>query len=298
MPSLRLWGAKWWYVAGLYSPTSGNTLVAQGVLKYEVIKDTLIQEKPCKQIYRVESDGIPYEVIYIASSPDTFYVHQNNSEVYVYHPPTQKFLLQYDFSLNVGDTLISRLRCNKFIQILIETVDTVKINDIALRQIKGRNVLLDLFWQSNSFVATEKIGLFEGLFLDEIAPIQDYFCQEVSDSYVSATGLRCYEDTEIGLYHNAESTSPTCDYYEFTGIATNEAAAYTLPCRVGGQTIYFQLAQPPTEALSMDIYDMLGQQLYSGSYTDAQDLYLPNNQPYIAVLKQDHIFIQSQIFKL
>ncbi|MBK8443789.1 MAG: hypothetical protein IPL35_10455 [Sphingobacteriales bacterium] len=290
-------GAKWWYGTNCIYLTNCET--KNGYLQYTVLKDTIVHEKNCKMICRDEyaTSYYDYDGEELTFAPDTFYVHQNNSEVYVYHPPTQKFLLQYDFSLNVGDTLISRLRFNKFFQILIQSVDTVEINGMALRQLKGKVVATDAlaFWQDNSFVITEKIGLYSGFLIDEILDVQAYHFG-FTDYLIGSDELRCYEDTEIGLYHNEESKYPTCDYYEFTGIAANEAAAYTLPCRVGTQTIYFQLAQPPAEALSLDIYNMWGQQLYKGSYATAQHLYLSNNQPYIAVLKQDHIFIQSQIF--
>ncbi|MBK8443802.1 MAG: hypothetical protein IPL35_10520 [Sphingobacteriales bacterium] len=287
-------GAKWWYGMSGATPDLFGTI---GVLEYTSLKDTVIQEKNCKMIHRQEY-GSDYYSYYIPEfAPDTFYVYQNNSEVYVYNPPTQKFLLQFDFSLNVGDTLISRLRFNKFFQILIQSVNTVEINGMTLRQLKGKSISELAYWSDSSFVITEKIGLSSGFIIDEISDIQAYYYYNIPEQGYTCQGVRCYEDTEIGLYHNEESKYPTCDYYEFTGIAANEAAAYTLPCRVGGQTIYFQLAQPPAEALSLDIYNMWGQQLYKGSYADVQHLYLPNNQPYIAVLKQDHIFIQSQFFK-
>ncbi len=184
-------------------------------IKFTSEKDTLIFGENCKKItkrHKIECNNRP-EIEYLFSRNDT---------VFFLDTTFNEFQILYDFSANPTNSWIIKIK-NKEQE--IDTI-TITVDSVTTTQINGENLkTLYVTYDKDdenipeTYTSTiiEKIGDVKYMF--NWYPWSNVACDA---NYTS--GLRCYQDLDIGLYSTGIVDS--CDYtYIWTGIDNAESLA-------------------------------------------------------------------------
>ena len=119
-------GTKWYY-----NKQSLTTYPSHGYVVYEVVADTLIENKSCKQVLStsVSADGLTSKL------HDKFIFYENSNRIYYYL--NGNFDLMYDFGLNQGDELkvkiLSDVSNNPVSSLIIDSISTIQVNGQNLK---------------------------------------------------------------------------------------------------------------------------------------------------------------------
>jgi hypothetical protein len=119
-------GTKWYY-----NKQSLTSYPSHGYVVYEVVGDTLIENKSCKQVLStsVSADGSTSKL------HDKFIFYENSKSIYYYL--NGKFDLMYDFGLNKGDELkvkiLSDASNNPVSPLIIDSTSTIQVNGQTLK---------------------------------------------------------------------------------------------------------------------------------------------------------------------
>jgi len=119
--------AKWHYS----SSADGLAPFASEYFLYEVAKDTTYQNVLAKKIeithYRYAGDTL---------NRDPLYVYEKNDSVFYYNDQQQKYLLLYDFTASVGDTLLfptpDTNSIDSIFRIVIDSIGTDTISNVLV----------------------------------------------------------------------------------------------------------------------------------------------------------------------
>lgn len=154
---------------------------------FEVIGETTFHGKDCKIITGL-CQCSKYE--------DINYLYQNGDKIFIYATSVDSFRLLYDFGLIAGDTITVKGDEEGDSHFLIDSITNFQIGTLSLRT---QNIhMLDGIHQLGNKIY-EFIGA-EGCLFPVIA-----ICDP------GTAGLRCYEDSEIGL-QNFQIPEVPCDY--------------------------------------------------------------------------------------
>lgn len=235
-------GAKWHYTETIYQPHGGVSFFTA-----EVIKDTTIKDKQCRQIVSKGQCGY--------HTSDTNYVYQEDSIVFFYNINANTFQILYNFKAKKGDSWTSIIYVmHKFLDTLIATVDTVftvSINgfDLIRQGIKytypGLQACNICFYTAE---VTEIIGDIHFLF--------NLQSNKVICDGSSIDGLRCYEDSQFGFYSTGIADS--CEYiYTTTGIpkAVQNFDFELFPNPTSG---YLRIMNGNNDIMTFELRDMFG----------------------------------------
>ena len=119
-------GTKWYY-----NKQSLTSYPSHGYVVYEVVGDTLIENKSCKRVLStsVSADGST------SKQHDKFIFYENSKSIYYYL--NGKFDLMYDFGLNKGDELkvkiLSDASNNPVSPLIIDSTSTIQVNGQTLK---------------------------------------------------------------------------------------------------------------------------------------------------------------------
>jgi hypothetical protein len=187
-------GAKWHY--GVYE---NFWMDWQHYRTFEVIKDTVIEDKQCSVLQQM--DYFFYHPEDIIESYE--YLHQEQQKVFKWNKEYDTFDLLYDFSAEVGDSWIAPYSSYSIIDtatITVNAVDTVEISGKKLKRMTVTSSSFSSFGDNVQYI-TERIGGSGYLFL---------YGYSWDDVYIPR--FRCYDDDEIS-YHLTQ-----CDFIT-TGIS-------------------------------------------------------------------------------
>ncbi len=180
--------AKWYYYIPQYIGTWGPT----GAIKIEVVKDTVINSTQCKllsQLYYPHQNDSTWEA--------NIYAYEKNDSVYFLRNDT--FILTYDFSLPIGDSISMRNyydgadslpgnvcpQADTFMRLPITSSGVISANGQTLR-----------YYTSSGFTVIEKLGSTEFIY-PYYNCLLDY----------TQPQLACYFDSLVGTYQ-IDSTLP------------------------------------------------------------------------------------------
>lgn len=188
-------GAKWYYTEEFAFSGDVDFLLIQSV------KDTIILNKNCREL---NCEALCWNKCGLQ------YVYSSNDSVFFYDDELDKFQLLYFFSDKINDTWYIQIynwdESMDTFKVNVDSIYTVSINDEVLRAydvtytIKEYSDDFDLSYSSK---VIEKIGDTHYLF---------YMPEEtrlLCDENFSR-GLRCYEDSQFGLYSTGIADS--CNY--------------------------------------------------------------------------------------
>ncbi len=178
-------GAKWYFnnVEGYDPPSTGYVTI-------ESIGDTLLIEKLAKimKITYFSSDGIIHNLGFE-------YTYQDNNKIFYYK--NGKYYLLYDFGAVIGDTL--KIYSNKPNGCGFDTIGTIKIRETGISVINNDSLRFyevipvnNSIWTINGKIF-ERIGSMQYMF-----PLTNNICGLMD--YIEVGGLRCYTDSDFGIY--------------------------------------------------------------------------------------------------
>jgi len=177
-------------------------------IKFESVKDTMMMGKNCRKITKRHK-------LVCNDRPLNEFMYQENGKVYFYDPHFEAFQVLYDFSANQFDswTILVKddpLRNVDTLTIVVDSTDMVNINGTDLKQLYITYwFIYDYFDEGNIDTMIyhsriiERIGDVQYMF--NYAPVWSFTCD---GNYTN--GLRCYEDTIVGLHETGLAES--CDY--------------------------------------------------------------------------------------
>jgi len=217
-------------------------------IKFTSEKDTLIYGELCKKITK------RHKLICI-DRPDTEYLFTRNDTVFFFDHHFADFQILYDFNATVGDSWIIKIKDED------ENIDTltVTVDSISTTEINGHNLktLYVTYYKSNgnpySYTSTiiERIGDIKYMF-------NWYPWTNMACDYNYTPGLRCYEDSTIGLYSRV--TSYSCDYvYSWSGNKTKNLGKIELFPNPVHNIVEIKTGQ--LSDYSIDLLDLTGKKL-------------------------------------
>ena len=162
------------------------TFPAHGYEKYTVIGDTVINDTIAKLINKeiVLYDGQEYSGFQI--------VHESNSRVYYWDG--ERFMLMYDLSLNVGDTLdFYTLDC------YCDSVSPFIVNSVYIENIDGVDLKVQEFSCTMYGIFGDDINeIYSDRIIERIGSEKQFiYYPECPADEFAYTGLRCYNDDEV-----------------------------------------------------------------------------------------------------
>ncbi len=210
-------GATWHYSESFFYPLP----YLEYFMKFEVTGDTIIDGQNCSIIHK-DGKAVCYD------RPDYEFVYSSNDTVFVYDQNYSVFRILYDFNANVGDSWefivdgFDPATDQDTNVIVVDSTDTVVINGQSLKRLYVTYQFTsdDLGYYEYPSTIIERLGDTKYMF--------NYYTDilMVCDANWSS-GLRCYEDTIIGLYETGIADS--CEYFElYNSIPENESSSFTI----------------------------------------------------------------------
>ncbi len=251
-------GACWHY--------NFSAFAVEGYYKINCIGDTLINNINCrvleKKMYRWTALW-GFDTLVVGRE----YTYSDQNKVYIYRFNT--FYTLYDFSANIGDTIIiagtnkySTSGCDSIGAIRIDSTGTMNINGEILRYISVSPTPTSKWgWYAR---IVEKIGPIyryqNNLDYNYLFPIKLDYCGMQLDELSEGGYLRCYSEPN-GFIYKQLGSAPDCDY--IIGISEKdelkkEFIIYPNPATTQTTITFTQL----TKESRLQIYNMLGQMVY------------------------------------
>ena len=200
-------GAEWYYNE-LFA-TSGDV----DYIKLTSEKDTLINGEICRKVTKRHR-------LACKDRPDVEYLFSKNDTVFFLDTIFNEFQILYVFNAQVGDSWIIKVKSEEqVVDTLIITVDSVSIVQINEFDLKALHVTYANYDENYPIEYTstiiEKIG--------DVLYMFNWYRADLFCDMNFTNGLRCYQDSVIGLYSTGIVDS--CDYTLLgTGIDENERA--------------------------------------------------------------------------
>jgi len=191
-------GASWYYNQTIFFPP-GNSYVHMEVTGEEIINGKL---------YRIVSGGC------FCGEQLGNYLHQDGDKIYRYDPEDNQSSLLYDFTLLPGDTMSYYSEITDVTHYVLDSISYLILDSTLLRvqhfhKLEG--------WLEMGTTIYERIGS-AGCLYPQIG-----FCDPLTG------GLRCYEDTIIGL-QKFIPPEMECDYVTGTfDVGSSNLALYPNP---------------------------------------------------------------------
>ena len=189
-------GATWHYNIPSYMGTLGGG----GAIKIEVVKDTTINNTPCKILSHLSYNG-PNDSVW----EKNIYAHERNDSVYFLRNDT--FLLTYDLSQPLGDSITMRLYYDSIANVhpdvncwSADTTLRFHIDSSGVINQNGQTLRYYFAFQSATPEIIEKIGSTQFIY-------PYYNC--IIDWAMPQ--LTCYSDSVLGLYQ-VDSTMPCLSF--------------------------------------------------------------------------------------
>jgi hypothetical protein len=263
-------GAAWHYTEEIFMPI----VIDEDYIKFESVKDTIYEGKLCRKITK-------RHYITCSDRPETEYMYSENGKVWFWDPAFNTFQVLYDFGAGPGQSwtiLIAdvSLSDTDTLIVTVDSTDTVLINGISLKRLfvtyDFRNELIVPFTYTGEII--ESVG--DLYYMFNFAYQWAFAC----DGNFSG-GLRCYEDSVIGLYETGLADS--CTYvHTLTGIGP-DAAKDVVKIRPNPADEAVIVESETPEPLQYVIQDPAGRILQRGR-TDDGRIITSGLQPGICVL--------------
>ncbi|MBP9190566.1 MAG: T9SS type A sorting domain-containing protein [Chitinophagales bacterium] len=202
-------GAEWHYE--IRHPFDG----AVEFSTINVVGDTIIAGKVCRILIKENRPGC-YGGAYID------YIYEEDSVVYFYDSNFDAFQILYDYTANQGEYWSTKVPAYTepdvydSIQLYIDSIKYEVINDKSLKAlyVTMTHSYLESYGFKFRTIIYEKIGSY-----DYLQIYFDRYFGLCDDQY--SYGLRCYEDSEFGLYETG--LAATCDTtYILTSVTESE----------------------------------------------------------------------------
>ena len=242
MPEFAPIGATWHYtIHEIWGEV--HTAVCQST------GDAVIGGKPCRHITGAEE----------------LFVYRDSLQIFIYDSANTQpqWRLLYDFGKNVGDTFF----------VATPNWDNSGDDTIAVLVLAKGDTVINGFTLPYMVLASESVGLsnygFEGKAIMNI--LHEYFFYPYGAWIDPAVGgLRCYEDSALGLY---QLQSP-CVYNWIGMDDASENATFDIFPNPSSNEITINFSNPHSETTVLQVLDVAGRQLHLPS-TNENRILLP-----------------------
>ncbi|MBN1968672.1 MAG: T9SS type A sorting domain-containing protein [Candidatus Delongbacteria bacterium] len=248
-------GAEWYYNEKFAS--SGDI----DFIKFTSEKDTIINGENCRKITKRHK-------IYCYERPDTEFILNRNDTVFFFDPLFNDFQNLYVFSANNNDSWKIKVEGeNQSIDTITISVDSTKTKLINGIELKHLYITYNSIYGNYPSEIIEKIGDIRFMFNWE--PWKAMACD-----FNYTNGLRCYQDSEIGLFSTGIADS--CDYtYLWTNIDNLEAETY-ISIYPNPKENTIQIESNLTDNIEIEVYNLRGcklseSQFKTTTYLDLKD---------------------------
>lgn len=185
--------------------------------------------------------------------PLTDTVYESNDTVYYYLASTNRYTMLYNWNALPGDTqkvYVDDLSpVEDSVMFIIDSISTININGFTKKVFHTTQIMLSPFHFIFGYEIIEDIGSTMFLFP------QYAFCDPLP------VGLRCYQDTLIGLYHPWMPGS-SCDTVIYLGEdELSFASGFSLFPNPTNDFINIKYTQPAHQTLTIQLYSLYGQLL-------------------------------------
>ena len=258
-------------------------------IKFTSEKDTIIQGKTCKKITKRHK-------LYCLGRPDTEFLYTSNDTVYFFDTAFNEFQNLYVFSAAPNDSWTIKIKDEAqeidTITINVNSISTIQINE---QNLKVLNVTYDKHDESSpeSYKSKiiEKIGDINYMF--------NWYPWSQTDCDANWTsGLRCYQDAEIGLYSTGIADS--CEYiYKWTGVNI-EKQNERIIIFPNPTSDYLSIETDISTNLKAELHGLDGRILISKAFHENTELDLTDfiKGTYILIIRNGNEIIESKkIFK-
>ncbi len=196
-------GAIWHYTEYYFGPT----LITEGFMTIESTGDTMVAGHLCRKLVKGSYPGC-------MDRPAVEFTYSQDDKVYFYDAPFNTFQVLYDFGANAGDSwtiLVKDMFPPDDVDTLIVMVDSatlITINGASLKKLSVTYRFRSEWDPNYNYPGTiiQSVGDLNYMF--HWYPQWAMGC----DANFSG-GLRCYEDSLIGLYETGIADS--CDYIKY-----------------------------------------------------------------------------------
>ena len=233
-------GAIWHYTKSTLNPdlTSYTT--------FESVSDTIINGIPCKHLVQVDR-------VYDTASVYSHYMYSSNDSVFFFRDG--EFHLLYDFGAVEGDTIVLGYYGTAFSDSLLWIVDSISSIDI-----NGEIRKLMYITCGDGLVIE-----FGGKVIEGIGNLQFMFPRSENNPYIA---LRCYEDSDLGLFLNPYHPPYGWNFEECDEIITGikemvydgRLSIYPNPFTTS-TTIEYELKE--ISNIQFTIYNVIGEVVYN-----------------------------------
>ncbi|HAW53230.1 MAG TPA: hypothetical protein DCX54_13030 [Flavobacteriales bacterium] len=184
-------GAKWTY--GTISTTTGTISYTEWISASDTVLNNF-------SYYRIERQGHAIDGDY----SDHFFTREDDNIIWVYNDSSGTFSKLFDFSKTNGDWWTTEFGgCYFEMKVLDTRLDTLQ--GISSKSMKIEYRGLDTTKTPGIMWANRLVGGME-----RPLPQFDYHCNNVVPDNEAYTGIRCYQDTAVGLWKM--DTTLSCDY--------------------------------------------------------------------------------------
>lgn len=238
-----------WYYSG---PNGGAVPPNSEYYRYSVEKDTTYKGQQAKKIermhFRYAGDSISWEPLYL---------FDRNDSVFYYNDHYQRYILLYDFTANVGDTLKFYVPDTTAVQTLNLPDSTFRIVVDSIRmQAQGSLMLRGVYStqldgmgynkrsSSSKLSYVEKVGS-----LDRMLPQYEIAIPEHDGP------LRCYEDDSIYIKYTNLST---CNYRIISSLEENKQMSSLFTVSPNPINDFAQLEIANVAIQSIELLDIKG----------------------------------------
>lgn len=253
-----------------YNPIPNSHFTISQYHKYEVIKDTIVNDLSAKLILKTfhKVDG-SIEIV------GSLIFREENNQVFYYDYSTfglgeadKNFHLMYDFNLKVGDTLDIELPIffeeDEHRHVVLAAITTEEFGEIPLKVqhfvLYDQNGISE-FWKHDTIKITEKLihscTMFP-LSNATIAPVSDNIYCNCAVMEGESCNLRCYIDNQIS-YHANENIACDTVFDSRTGI--EELLANDKIKVSYNEALTTWNIENSEEVVSVEVVDILGKTL-------------------------------------
>jgi len=265
-------GAEWYYNEQF--AFSGDI----DYIRFTSEKDTLIFGETCRKI-------IKRHKLLCNDRPETEYLFTRNDTVFFLDTAFNEFQILYDFNATATDSWIIKIKGEgqetDTLTITVDAVSTTQINGHILKK-------LDVTYNNDGSVPVtytssiiEKIG-------DVTCMFNWYPGWALACDANYTSGLRCYQDTDIGLYSTGIAES--CDYVYFRTGTDSETSPASIELHPNPAQDFVEIIAGDYAAYSVKLFDLNGRLLKSdkadsfGCILDVSDI---DKGIYILLMQND-----------
>jgi hypothetical protein len=231
---------------------------------FESIGDTVVLGKNCRIIQK--NDDWNCDMYYYSQD----FMYESGDTVFFYDPILNDFQILYNFNASVGDSWNFILHDNyngdiDSTVVYVDSVDYIVHNGLTLKRMfhTATSQFENYPFATQQFTAIERIGSPYFMF-----PLMPEFYGLCDGNYTS--GLRCYEDSTLGLY--IADSMFACDYtYVWVpggGTSTERLASNLVKIYPNPATAFLQVEGMIADAY--EIYNLTWQLVDKGNVIDNQ----------------------------